>query len=43
MTESRAKIWASLIKRGHRSIEDVPPEDRSQVEAYLNENEGKHD
>lgn len=35
----KAKIWADLIKRGDKTIEDVPEELRAEVERYLNPNE----
>ena len=36
MTNARAKIWARLIHKGQRTIEDVAEDDRDQVRAaYL--------
>lgn len=36
MTHAKAKIWARLIYKGHRTIEDVVEADRADVRAaYL--------
>jgi hypothetical protein len=36
MTHARAKIWARLIRKGHKTIEDVAEADRDDVRAaYL--------
>lgn len=36
MTKARAKIWARLIHKGAKTIEDVPEADRDDVRAaYL--------
>lgn len=36
MTHAKAKIWARLIHKGQRTIEDVAEEDRADVRAaYL--------
>ena len=37
MTNARAKVWARLIHKGQRTIEDVPEADRDNVRvAYRN-------
>lgn len=36
MTTARAKIWAKLIHAGIKSIDDVPEDDREQVEDAFN-------
>lgn len=37
MTRARAKIWARLIHKGQRTIEDVPEADRVDVRAAYKE------
>ena len=36
-----ARVYAELIKKGEKTIEDVPAGLRDLVERYLNENEGE--
>lgn len=36
-----AKVYAELIKKGEKTIEDVPANLRDLVEQYLNENKGE--
>ncbi len=37
MTHARAKIWARLIYKGQRTIDDVPEADRADVRAAYKE------
>ena len=37
MTHARAKIWARLIHKGQRTLEDVPEADREDVRAAYKE------
>jgi len=37
MTHARAKIWARLIRKGQRTLEDVPEADRADVKSAYKE------
>lgn len=37
MTHARAKIWARLIHKGQRTIDDVPEADREDVKSAYKE------